>query len=306
LGLGVLAALATQRADAQRLAERPAGAVAAWAPTAVAPSEASAGARTDRFVPIESAAAVPPSAREGSAPGRGLDAPWWTPIASAALPGAGQALLNQDRFVAYLSVEGYLWLRYLSDVREGRRQRDAYRDLANRVARAVFAGPKPTGGFDYYERMEHFVESGVFDIVPGGAIDPETDTTTFNGQLWLLARRTYWANPDSAPTPGSEADTLARHFYTERAVAPAFRWSWRNAQLEQDLFRRTIARSNDAFRRAAEDLGIVIANHALSTVDAYVSLRLQRQPAERRVGVIATAPWAPFGRPAAPRTRHRQ
>ena len=61
----------------------------------------------------------------------------------------------------------------------------------------------------------------------------------------------------------------------QRAVTPAFLWSWQDAQLEQDVFRRTIARSNDAYRRAAQDLAVVIANHVLSTVDAYVTVRLR-------------------------------
>lgn len=230
---------------------------------------------------------------------REVHASWWTPLASAALPGSGQLLLRQDRFVAYAALEAYAWLRYASDLREGRRQQAAYRALADEVARAFFADAKLRGPFDYYERMEQFVESGVFDRFPGGTLEPELDSDTFNGSLWLLARRTYWSDPDAPPDPESEAYQRAIAFYISRAVRPEFRWSWRDAQLEQDVFRRTIDRSNEAFRRSVTDLGIVLANHFLSTVDAFVSARLiQRQaPAGSSFGVAAELPWAPFGHP---------
>ena len=224
---------------------------------------------------------------------------WWMPLASAALPGAGQALMRQDRFIAYASVEAVAWLRFSAERREGRRQRRAYRDLANRVARAWFSTEFPSGNFEYYERMQHYVESGVFDENPMSVdLEPELDTLTFNGALWLLARRTYWEHPDSVPETSSPAWTNAAEFYLERAVRPEFRWSWRNAQLEHDLFRRTIAESNEASRQAVQALGIVLANHVLSTVDAYVTLRLwNRRQEPRSLGVAATLPWAPLGRP---------
>ena len=225
---------------------------------------------------------------------------WWMPLASAVVPGAGQALLRQDRFVAYATVETVAWLRFTTERREGRRQRRAYRDLANRVARAWFSTEFPSGNFEYYERMQHYVESGVFDENPVTvALEPELDTLTFNGALWLLARRTYWEHPDSVPAVGSAALANATAFYLERAVRPEFRWSWRNAQLEHDLFRRTISESNEASRQAVQALGIVLANHVLSTVDAYVTLRLwTRQQETRSLGVAATVPWAPLGRPS--------
>lgn len=229
---------------------------------------------------------------------------WWGPLASAVLPGAGQAAARQDRFVGYIAVEAYAWLTYESALREGRRQRRAYRLLANGVARAFFSQNPRTGTFDYYERMQHYVESGVFDRNPMSPdVEPEVDTSTFNGTVWLLARRTFWEHPDSVPDRESSAYQQAERFYVDRAITPEFRWSWRNAQLEQDLFRRAISRSNEAYRRSIQALGIVLANHALSTVDAYVTLRLWNEEApgalpgtqERRLGVGASVPWAPFG-----------
>ncbi|HUF26311.1 MAG TPA: hypothetical protein VMM18_04930 [Gemmatimonadaceae bacterium] len=228
------------------------------------------------------------------------------PLASAVVPGAGQALMRQDRFVVYAAVEAVAWLRYATDQREGARQRRAYRELANRVARAFFTSDPVAGTFDYYERMQYFVESGVFDLDPfGEGLEPELDTLTYNGSVWLLARRTFWEHPDSIPPRDEAAYVRAEQFYLDRAIRPDFRWSWRNAQLEHDLYRRTIQESNEAYRQAIQALGVVLANHVLSTVDAYVTLRLWAEAAERErsFGVAGTIPWAPLGRPrnASPR-----
>ena len=229
-----------------------------------------------------------------SAPARRARQSWWPPLASAILPGAGQGLLRQDRALAYLAIESYGWLRYASDVREGRRQRNGYRALAAQVARAYLSDESPIGDFEYYERMESFIESGVFDANPEDGVQPETNPESFNGFIWLRARTTFWEDPAIPPPPTSEQYQAALDYYANRAIQPQFRWSWRNAQLEQDLFRRTIGRSNDAFRRSIQDLGVIIANHALSTVDAYVAVRIRHaREGESGVGIEAAIPWSP-------------
>jgi len=243
------------------------------------------------------------AAAGSSAQAARADAPWWAPVASAVVPGSGQAALGQDRWLAYAAVEGLSWIRYATDLRDARRERREYRSLADRVARALFGGTRPVGSFEYYEHMERYVESGVYDAIPGGTVDPESDSTTFNGATWLLARQTYWPDPAAAPPADSPEYTRALDFYMQRAVGPEYRWSWRDAQLEQDLFRGAIARSNDAFRRSAQDVAVVLANHVLSTVDAYVTIRIRRST-ERRDGieVEAMVPWPRAGHPVFART----
>lgn len=200
---------------------------------------------------------------------------WWAPLASAAAPGSGQAVLGQKRWLPYLAFEIWAWIQYLDTRREGSRRRREYQSLARFVARSRFPGPYPVGEFEYYEHMLETVESGDFDQVPGGAVDPETDTTTFNGRRWLDARRLFWNDPEQAPPVESQPYEKAIEFYEQNAVGPQFRWSWTNAQLEYDVFRRTIARSNRAYKQSVQYLGVIIANHALSAVDAFVTLRIR-------------------------------
>jgi len=189
-----------------------------------------------------------------------------------------------DRFVPYLAFEVYSWAQYAAHSREYRRHRDAYRDLAANVARSPFSILLQPGDFEYYERMEHFIESGVLEVIAGGILDPEPDSATYNGSVWLLARRTFWSDIDSPPDTSTREWKRAAEFYLRRAYDQPFRWSWRNAQLEYDEFRRLIRRGNESNRKSLQDLGAILANHMLSTIDAYVTVRLRRRPAQSSGG----------------------
>lgn len=202
-------------------------------------------------------------------------APWWAPVASGTVPGAGQFALKQQRSVAYLVAEAFLVVQYLAAKRDGNRERDAYRALAVSVARKPFGGSQP-GSWEYYERLEQFLESGAFDRIPGGGVDPETDASTFNGFRWQLARETYWRDPDVPPAVSSAEYQRALAFYERQAVGDAYRWSWRDAQLQQDVYVQTIRSANRSYQRAVNMLGIVAVNHLASLIDAYVSVRLRR------------------------------
>ena len=202
----------------------------------------------------------------------------WSILASALVPGAGQALKRQRRSIAYFALESYAWSSFASHRRVARRSRDGYRSLASSTARASFSSNRPVGDFDYYERMEHYVASGVFDrSLAGTSVEPEIDTSTFNGATWLLARRTYWTDPFSPPPRGSVEWTRAETFYLQRAIRPEFRWSWEGAASDYARFRRLIRQSNDRYRSALSDLGLALGNHVLSAIDASVSFRLDER-----------------------------
>jgi hypothetical protein len=213
----------------------------------------------------------------------GGPAPWWAPAASAILPGSGQFALRQQRSVAYLVAEAFLIVQYVAAQRDGNRERAAYRDLATTVARKPFGGTQ-RASWEYYERLEQFLESGAYDRIPGGPLDPETDATTYNGFRWQLARETFWLNPNVAPAVGSAEYQRALEFYQRSAVGDAFRWSWRDAQLEQNVYIETIRSANRSYQRAVNMLGIVAANHLASLVDAYVSVRVRRYGGVRVAG----------------------
>jgi len=196
------------------------------------------------------------------------------PLASLLVPGSGQLLAGKDRGAAYLAAELYLVSRFLQLDRDANREARRFRALAYDVARRAFSPTRRDTVFEYYEQMERFAESGRYDADAGPAFVPEADPRTYNGAVWLLARQTFWEDPDTAPDPMSLEYWRALQFYQARAVGSDFLWSWRDHSLEHQVFRETIRRSDIAFRRAQTQVGLLLANHVLSTVDALISSRL--------------------------------
>src|SRR5207247_2579709 len=125
------------------------------------------------------------------------------PLASLLLPGTGQLLAHQDRGAVYLAAEVYLVSRFLQLDREATMEARRFQNLAFDVARRSFGPIRRDTIFEYYEQMERFAESGRYDADPGAAFAPESDPRTYNGAVWLLARRTYWEDPAVPPDPTS-------------------------------------------------------------------------------------------------------
>ena len=218
---------------------------------------------------------VAPSAQGADAPSASARVPvWLPPVASAIVPGSGQLLRGQGRGAVYLALEGLLLVRFFSFQSDGHRESDRYRDLAFSVARAPFGPSVRDTVFEYFEQMGKYVESGPFDMDPGPGLVPPTDARTYNGAIWELARSTFFTDPNVEPDVDSEEYQRALEFYRSRAIGPGFLWSWRNAGLEQDLYRQSIRLSDDGFRRATQQLGLLLANHLISAVDAFVTGRL--------------------------------
>jgi len=200
---------------------------------------------------------------------------WVRPAASAIVPGMGQLMAHQSRAAIYFAVELYALTRFVQLTVVSHREADHFRDLAFQVARAPFQPSQRDTTFEYFETMQRFRQSGQFDRDPGSAFQPEPDTTTFNGSQWLLARRTYWADPNRPPDPGSPEYARALTFYEEHAVGPGYLWSWTGSEEQLGVFRETIRESDNAARQAQDQLGLLLANHLVSAVDAFISSRLE-------------------------------
>ncbi|MEP6621268.1 MAG: hypothetical protein ABJE47_18220 [bacterium] len=207
---------------------------------------------------------------------------WTAPIASAVVPGLGQLRLHQDRFLAYMLVEGVIAIEFFRNQGERNTRTAEYKDLARTVARRDFvatpgATPRDTL-WKYYEGMRNYRESGAFTLASAGPIVPETDTATFNGHQWLLARRQFGLSTTDPASPTSPSYASALAFYESRAVHHEFGWSWRDAPLEWDVYKSTTERANNAERQVTNDIIAIIANHVLSSIDAFATVRLRQAP----------------------------
>ena len=200
--------------------------------------------------------------------------PWVRPVASLLVPGSGQLLGGRDRGMVYLAAEVWFIARALALSSQGRQERDHFITLGYDVARAQFSAARLDAPWEYYEAMSHWVASGAYSLVGAVSLQPETDTLTYNGAMWLLARRNYLVKPDSIPPPTDPSYQAALAFYRQRAFGAAYRWSWKDARLEMDTYRQAIRSSDDDFRQATTYLGAILLNHLASAVDAFITLRV--------------------------------
>jgi hypothetical protein len=199
------------------------------------------------------------------------------PILSAIIPGFGQLTFRQDRFALYGVVEAVMWAKFFRDRRDQSRQESEYRALARQTARAQFSASAPDGDWDYYEAMERNFMSGEYSL-SATTLVPDTNPTTNNGRQWVLAQRNHGIDPAAPPPRTSPEYQAALDEYAATAVKPEFLWSWKGAQLEWDIYRRTINKRNDAAHAVGRDVTILLANHVLSMVDAFVTYRLRVSP----------------------------
>ena len=196
-------------------------------------------------------------------------------FASAILPGAGQYYADADRWVPFIALEGWAWMKYLQRKDHGRDLEGRYREIARLVARRIGTDARRDSVFTYYEAMGEFRESGLFDADPlTAALEPEGDTLTFNGVIWRRATRFFFRGNTVPPVSSAEYER-AIAYYRANAIPPAYVWSWRNSDLEFEEFKETISRSDEAFRSATRMLGVIFANHLVSAVDALVLARVQ-------------------------------
>lgn len=218
---------------------------------------------------------VPPAPSEDSTSDSTASAPAATIapatafLASAVAPGGGQWLTGSRRWLLYAAVEVGAAAFLLDRRRDGHALRRAYRDLAWSVARSGTDAPRRDGDFEYFEAIANYDASGAFDADaerPG--VQPETDESTYNGMVWSLARGMF------APPDTDSLSTDAVRYYTRHAVPEDMVWSWSGRMDARQRYRDLIDRSDDALRTASRLVGLVLANHVISAVDAFVTARL--------------------------------
>lgn len=209
-------------------------------------------------------------------------------VYSALVPGLGQQRQGKRRWLAYLAVEGASWIAFGHARWSATDLRGQYRDLAWDVGRQ-FNGVRIDGEFPYYEAMGKFEKSGAFDTDPGTpGVQPETDPSTFNGRAWSLLTQIHFP-PGANPLPGDPEYEGALADYEVRAYEEWFEWSWAGQSAARTDYSELIDSSDGYFSRASQFLGVVVANHLLSGIDAFVTARIQasgRTHTEAQIRVV--------------------
>lgn len=193
---------------------------------------------------------------------------------SLVLPGWGQLARDRRWGWVFPVVEAGAWVGVAHWKGQGRRHRDRFRDTAWTYARTnVWSGPRSEGPWEYYERMGRWDTSGRFDLTPDSpALAPETDPSTYNGQVWRLAQEIYLpGGAGSDPDPQAPGFEQALAYYSARAVPPSLAWDWRGDVEVRSRFLAEIDRSDDAYRTATTFVGVALANRFASAVEAFVA-----------------------------------
>jgi hypothetical protein len=197
--------------------------------------------------------------------------------------------------VGYVAGEIWAWIQYLERRREGSALQDRYRDLAWLVARRVSSGPRVDGSFEYYESLTKYQSSGAYDLDPDElGVQPELNSETFNGSIWSLARQIFFLDDPETPVEvGSDQYKKALRYYISRAYTPDLAWNWSNNTLQKAEFAELIRASDENLRRSTTMVGVILANHLLSAVDALVSGRLLQERAQEPLLEVSLLP-GPF------------
>ena len=195
--------------------------------------------------------------------------------ASLILPGAGQAALGLRRWALYGLAELTLWGVHLEAAADVRRLTDRYRDLAWEAARLP-TGPagRAEGSWGYYETVGQYLRSGAFDADPSATdVQPETDPSTYNGYVWELARGIFLPGGTADPSSPAYADAVA--YYRDHAAGPDFLWDWSGRPDDLERYRTLIDDADHEARVRSTALGLVLANHLVSAVDALLVARMR-------------------------------
>jgi hypothetical protein len=195
--------------------------------------------------------------------------------------------------MAYAALEAAAWLFRADRRSSGFELRDEYRTLAWEVARDG-VGPRVVEDFEYYERLSYWPTSGAWDADPGTpGVQPEPDPSTYNGAIWQRAREIF-LGLDPGVGPDGPRWSQAMAYYQERAYGPELLWSWQGRGAAQADFGRLLRNSDEDLREATVMIGVILANHAISAADAFVSARLRERSEGRVEGGFA---WLPLGVP---------
>ena len=208
---------------------------------------------------------------------------------SGVLPGWGQRRLDKARWWGFLAVEVIGWGVLLERQRTGHDFRTRYRDLAWFVARRGTLGERMDGDFEYYEALGKYRASGALDADPYmGGVQPETDTTTFNGSIWSLANEIFLVPGEQGPLgPGSPEYEHAMEYYASRSIGPEFQWDWNGDEISRAEYDRLIRRSDAALRQVTTVVGVILANHLAAAFDAFITARLRMVDSTAELRLVA-------------------
>ncbi len=220
---------------------------------------------------------------------------------SALLPGSGQLYQGQERGYVYLAAEVASITGWVLFRNKGGDVEEEYIQYAWDNARLGQSSRNVRGDDEYYEHMARWYRSGYFDqddhydLNDLTTVSPQSweEGDTWNGEQWRIATINY-GEPDTVPGGDyilrtAEDSLAALQYYVARAYQNDFLWDWSinaspgagEVRVYQNKYLDLRDESNLAFQRATISLIVLMANHAISVIDAFMSARVELPGEER-------------------------
>ncbi len=221
-------------------------------------------------------------------------------IALAALvPGLPQIIEGKRRGWAYVAAEGVsiagmVYFNAQAHDRQARFRAIAREARRNFVLSGLRNNPEEvtdplSGGFgEYYEDLTKWASSGDYDNDPSlDGIQPETDTRTYNGHQWEIAKiNNYTGTSGGIPVAKSaEEEARALEAYKEAVYPLQYNWDWTGIEGSQDLYHDVFNSNDVSYRRRNRFTTILLANHIVSAIDMLVLEKLNRSQSMQRSGL---------------------
>ncbi|MCE5270173.1 hypothetical protein LLH00_02700 [bacterium] len=221
-------------------------------------------------------------------------------IALAALvPGLPQLMEGKRRGWAYFAAEGGSIAGMVFFNAQAHDRQDRFRAIArdarrNFVLSGLRNNPEEVtdplaGGFgEYYEDLTKWASSGDYDNDPSlDGVQPETDTRTYNGHQWEIAKiNNYTGTSGGIPVAKSaEEESRALAAYKEAVYPLQYNWDWTGIEDSEALYHDVFNSNDKSYRRRNRFTTVLLANHIVSAIDMLVLEKLNRSQGMQRSGL---------------------
>ncbi len=208
----------------------------------------------------------------------------------ALVPGLPQYLEGQWRGWAYFAAEGAAITGMVFFNAQAHDRVDRYHEISRQARRNFVLGglrnnpeevpEEMSGGFgEYYEDLTKWTSSGDYDNDPSReGIQPETDTRTYNGHQWQIARINNYSGTNGGIPVAQSAEEEARALaaYSEAVYPLQYNWDWTGLESSETLYHKVFNSAEDSYRRRNKFTAVLLANHIISAIDMLVMEKINQ------------------------------
>lgn len=208
----------------------------------------------------------------------------------ALVPGLPQYMEGKWRGWAYFAAEGAAIAGMVFFNAQAHDRVDHYNEISRRARRNFVLGglrnnpeevtDEMSGGFgEYYEDLTKWTSSGDYDNDPSReGIQPETDTRTYNGHQWQIAKINNYSGTNGGIPVAQSAEEEARALaaYSEAVYPLQYNWDWTGLESSEILYHNVFNSAEDSYRGRNKFTAVLLANHIISAIDMLIMEKINQ------------------------------